>query len=92
MRLTLLQVRNVMNFNRTIIISFVITKANLIVAAQMTFGKHIERKHICFFPGEVRLLFLIALKPDCLSYFADIVSKGTPNNQISTALSWQKQK
>jgi F-box protein 28 len=20
---------------------------------QMTFGKHIERKHICFFPGEV---------------------------------------
>ena len=21
---------------------------------QMTFGKHIERKHICFFPGEVR--------------------------------------
>ena len=59
---------------------------------QMTFGKHIERKHICFFPGEVRLLFLIALKPDCLSYFADIVSKGTPNNQISTALSWQKQK
>ena len=61
MRLTLLQVRNVMNFNRTIIISFVITKANLIVAAQMTFGKHIERKHICFFPGEVRLHFLTAL-------------------------------
>ena len=23
---------------------------------QMTFGKHIERKHICFFPGEVLLL------------------------------------
>lgn len=21
---------------------------------QMTFGKHIERKHCCFFPGEVR--------------------------------------
>ena len=20
---------------------------------QMTFGKHIDRKHICFFPGEV---------------------------------------
>ena len=26
---------------------------------QMTFGKHIERKHICFFPGEVRSTFLI---------------------------------
>ena len=57
MRLTLLQVRNMMNFNRTIIISFVITTPNLIFAAQMTFGKHIERKHICFFPGEVRLHF-----------------------------------
>ena len=91
MRLTLLQVRNVMNFNNiSIIISFDITKANLIVAAQMTFGKHIERKHICFFPGEVRLLFLIALKPDCLSYFADFVCIETPNNQISKALSWQK--
>ena len=22
---------------------------------QMTFGKHIERKHICFFPGEVSI-------------------------------------
>ena len=21
---------------------------------QMTFGKHIERKHVCFFAGEVR--------------------------------------
>ena len=57
MRLTLLQVKNMMSFDRTITISFVIMKANLIVAAQMTFGKHIERKHICFFPGEVRLHF-----------------------------------
>ena len=28
---------------------------------QMTFGKHIERKHICFFPGEV--ITLCALHP-----------------------------
>ena len=26
---------------------------------QMTFGKHIERKHICFFPGEVSLLQML---------------------------------
>ena len=26
---------------------------------QMTFGKHIERKHICFFPGEVILTYFI---------------------------------
>ena len=26
---------------------------------QMTFGKHIERKHICFFPGEVSIWFYI---------------------------------
>ena len=26
---------------------------------QMTFGKHIERKHICFFPGEVMLTMTI---------------------------------
>jgi hypothetical protein len=25
---------------------------------QMTFGKHIERKHICFFPGEVNIYFV----------------------------------
>lgn len=25
---------------------------------QMTFGKHIERKHCCFFAGEVRIFFL----------------------------------
>lgn len=24
---------------------------------QMTFGKHIDRKHICFFPGEVILYY-----------------------------------
>ena len=26
---------------------------------QMTFGKHIERKHICFFPGEVSLFQML---------------------------------
>ncbi len=29
---------------------------------QMTFGKHIERKHICFFPGEVRTVLISCCK------------------------------
>ena len=27
---------------------------------QMTFGKHIDRKHICFFPGEVIVYQIIS--------------------------------
>ena len=38
---------------------------------QMTFGKHIERKHICFFPGEVRpgyTSFGFVLIPNCFLF------------------------
>ena len=28
---------------------------------QMTFGKHIERKHVCFFAGEVRDIILMSI-------------------------------
>jgi F-box protein 28 len=35
---------------------------------QMTFGKHIERKHICFFAGEVSLVYTIVKEMErCIS-------------------------
>lgn len=36
---------------------------------QMTFGKHIERRHCCFFPGEVSPLLLLTILGGTYCFF-----------------------